>query len=310
MNLTAHGALGEIEDAAATDLLYEIGSRSFLPGLDEMLVGASAGDIREGQGTLPAGFVGDEAQDVTLRVLVKGVRAKRLPDVTDEWVADVTEFETVAELEEQVAENMLAMKKSVVAGSFRESLVDELVDELDVDLPDALVEAEMEASLHNLYHSLESQGLDLANYLRITGQDEAAFVEDLRTRAARALRTRILLEAVAESEGLAVEDQDLDAAVAALARDSNQTPDEVRAAIEASGQNSALTGDILRRKALDRLAEEAEPVDADGNHVDLEVRFATDDDDESDDQEPEAAAATEEDSAQDADNVSNATGAD
>ena len=166
----------------------------------------------------------------------------------------------------------------------------------------------MEASLHNIYHSLESQGLDIANYLRITGQDEAAFVEELRTRAGRALKTRILLEAVAEAEGLAVEDSDVDAVVASLAAESQQEPDEIRAALESSGQGSVLTGDILRRKALDRLAEDAEPVDADGNPVDLEVTVTRDD--QMEDQDTEAPDATDEDSAQDADNVSNASGVD
>jgi len=310
INLTAHGPQGEIVDAAATDLLYEIGSRSFIPGLDEMLVGASAGDIREGNGRLPAGFVGDEAQDVTLKVLVKGVRAKRLPDVTDEWVSDVTEFESVEELRGLLARNMLAMKKRVTAGAFRENLVNELLDEVELEIPDALVEAEMEATLHNLYHSLESQGLDLPNYLRITGQDEHAFVDELRSRADGALRTRILLEGVAKAHGIAVEDEDVDAYVASIAAESEQDPAEVRAALEASGQRTALSGDILRRKALDRLAEEAHAVDADGKPVDLEVILETDEDDQVDEQAAEAVAVADEDSAQDADNVSNATGVD
>ena len=303
INVTAHGPLGEIEEATASDLLYEIGSRSFISGLDEMLVAASAGDIREGSGQLPAGFVGDAVTDVTLKVLVKGVRAKKLPDVTDEWVSDVTEFDTVAELREQLEKNILLMKKGVVAGAFREQLVEELTSELDIELPDALIEAEMETTLHNLHHGLESQGVDLENYLRITGQDQEAFIEDLRSGASRTLKTRILLEAVAEAEGIEVEDADVDEAVAALALRSQQDEADIRAALDSSGQGLVLTGDILRRKALDRLVEEATPVDAEGNPVDIDVSIDDEQDDQLDDQDP---ADTDEDPALDADNVTNA----
>ena len=100
INISAHDGGREIEEATASDLLYEIGSRSFIPGLDELLVGASAGDIREGPAKLPEGFGDSAGTDATLRVLVKGVRGKKLPEVTDEWVDDVSEFDSVTELEE------------------------------------------------------------------------------------------------------------------------------------------------------------------------------------------------------------------
>jgi trigger factor len=305
INLSARGASGDIDAAAANDLLYEVGSQSFVPGLDPLLVGASAGDIREGPGTLPAGFGGDEPQDVTLKVLVKGVRAKRLPEVTDEWVSDVTEFDTVAELSRQLERNLLAMKKSAAGGVFRDQLMLQLTEELDLDLPEPLVEAEMEASLHNLYHGLESQGIDLQTYLRITGQDQEAFVAELRARATRALKTRILLESVAAAEGLEVDESEMDAAVARLAAEADQDPGEVRSALDASGQGTALSGDILRRKALDRVLEEATPVDAAGNPVDLDI-VDEDEDHPMDDQDTERDHATDEDSAPDADNQTQA----
>jgi trigger factor len=269
VNITALRDGTEIEEASANDLMYEIGSRSFIPGLDEMLVGASAGDIRQGPATLPQGF-GDHAGDeVTLRVLVKGVRGKRLPEVTDEWVGDVSEFDTVAELREALERNLTSMKLSMAIGDFRERLVEDLIADLDLDLPDALVQAEMEAGLHNLYHSLESQGIDLVNYLRVTGQDEEAFAADLRDRAERAIRTRVLLEGIGTAESIEVGDEDVAEAVESLAGSSGRPVDEIRSALQASGQEQALAGDILRRKVLDLLMSKARAVDAAGNPVDL-----------------------------------------
>ncbi len=280
VNITALQNGSEIEEASASDLMYEIGSRSFIPGLDEMLVGASAGDIREDPATLPPGFGDSAGEEVILRVLVKGVRGKRLPEVTDEWVGDVSEFETVAELRDMLAENLKGMKLSVAMSSFQEELVDGLIADMHLELPEALVQAEMEASIHNLYHSLETQGLDLANYLKVTGQTEEQFADDLRERAERALKTRVLLEGIGTAEGIEVDDAELAAALDALADSSGRPLDEVRSAIQASGQEQALAGDILRRKVLDLLISRARAVDAEGNTVDLSPPDTEDDDDE------------------------------
>ena len=102
----------------------------------------------------------------------------------------------------------------------------------------------MEASLHNLYHSLETQGLDLANYLQITGQDEQAFADDLRERAERALKMRVLLEGIGAAESIKVADDELASALDSLADSSGRPLDEVRSAIQSSGQEQALAGDI------------------------------------------------------------------
>ena len=258
-----------LDDASASDLLYEIGSQSFIPGLDGLLLGASAGDIREGPAVLPPGFGDHGGDEVQLKVLVKEIRAKKLPEVTDQWVSDVSEFETVDELTEAIGGSLRAMKFSYAASAFQDKLISELGDELNIELPEALIESEMESSVHNLQHSLESRGLDLANYLRITGQDQQAFIDELRDGANRSLRTRILLEAVAASEELGVEEEEITEAIDSLARQTDQSTESVRRALEASGQDGVLTGDILRRKALDRLLAAATPIDTDGNVVDL-----------------------------------------
>jgi trigger factor len=269
VNITASLDGELLDDASASDLLYEIGSRSFIPGLDALLVGASAGDIREGPATLPPGFGDRGGAEVNLKVLVKEVRAKKLPEVTDEWVSDVSEFDTAAELTDAIRSSLRGMKLQYAGNAFQEKLLEELGEELDVELPEALIESEMESSLHNLQHSLEERGLDLANYLRITGQDQQAFVDDLRDGATRSLRTRILLEAVADAEGIEVGDDELTGAIESLARQADQSTESVREVLEASGRVAVLTGDILRRKALDRLLDAATPIDADGNVVDL-----------------------------------------
>jgi trigger factor len=294
----------QLEDASASDLLYEVGSRSFIQGLDEILMGVEKGGITEGPGTLPEGFGDTGGGPVTLRALVKGVRAKKLPEVTDEWVSDVSEFETIEELRKQLEDNLSLMRLNQVGVQFQDTLVNELVEEMELEVPEALVEAEMEASIRNLAGSLEERGIDLANYLKLTGQSEQQFVDEIRQRASRALKTRILFEGVARSEGISVEDADYEAALASLAGPETDI-EEVRKAVVAAGQEHVLHGDILRTKALERIVASATAIDAEGNPIDLtppepEASDAEGDEDEASDEaavEPEGETSDDEDGA-------------
>jgi trigger factor len=280
VNITASHDGVEIPEATANDLLYEVGSNSFISGLDEILTGAGEGDIREGPGTLPAGFGEDEARPAELRVLVKGVRAKKLPEVTDEWVSDVSEFDTIAELTDRIRTNLSVMKLDAAQSRLRNLLIEQLGDELALEMPEALVDAEIEAAFHNLAHTLDSQGIEFADYLRIVGQDQEAFVADMRERAQRTLRSRVLLDSVAAIEGLDVADEELDEAIAEMASEVNQDAAGLRANLESSGRLQVLAGDILRRKALDRIVASAIAVDGDGQHIDLRPPQAADDTEE------------------------------
>lgn len=294
VNITVLRDGSELEEASASDLLYEVGSRSFIPGLDELLGGAEAGTIAEGQGTLPPGFTEHGGEEVTLRVLVKEVRAKKLPELTDELVADVTEFETVAEAREQIERNLLIFKIREARAQFQDRLVAELLGDLDMELPAGLVDAEVEARVRNLVTRLEQDEINFADYLRVTGQDQETFLATTREQAEVALSTRVLLEAVTAIERIEVADEDIQEAVEAIATSSETEPADVMAALEQGGQIEALTSDILRGKALERLVEAARPVDADGNPVDLTI-IQVQDEPEATDTNTEDAAGQEED---------------
>ena len=281
VNVSAFADGVEIEEAAANDLLYEIGSRSFFPGLDELLAGVSVGDLVEGDGVLPAGFTEDGDRPVTLRAFVKEVKAKQLPDLTDEFVSDVTEFETVEEARETITQNVMAYKIQTARSAFTDRAVEQLVADVDLELPQSLVDAEAQARIQNLLARLESDNISFEDYLRIIGRDQAGFVEDVRDQAKSALATRIVVETIVSIEGTSVDDDEYRDALEAIAANSEQSIEEIEKMLGDSGQVESLTGDILRRKALDRVADAAVAVDADGNIVDLTlVVVGQDDDDE------------------------------
>ncbi|MCB2224972.1 MAG: trigger factor [Actinobacteria bacterium] len=254
-------------DDIVNDMLYEVGSGRLLDGLDIPLRGSKAGSIEEFDTTLPV--PDGEPEEAVARVLVKQVKAKRLPELTDEWVAEVSEFETVAEMREQLAEDLAAMKASSARMVLAERLVEDLIADLDVELPEALVDAEMEAVFHNFAHQLSQRGVSIEQYLQLSGQDQDAFIADLRERSSRNLKTRLLLDGVAAAEGLEVADDEVTAAVLQLAAAAGVSVEDYREALEEGGREQALAGDILREKARTRLVELAVPVDADGDVIEL-----------------------------------------
>ena len=269
INLSATRNGEPVEEAAATDLLYEVGSGSFIDGLDAELPGSAPGTIVKFNAPLPTGFGDLAGQDVTMQVLVKEVKQKILPDLTDEWTAEVTEFVTVDELRKELSKQIEVVKRGLVRNELQTRVLESLLAEIDILIPEAIIDAEMENTLHRLSHQLEGQGISIADYLRVTGQDQQVFVDDLRNQADRNVRTDLLLEAVAEAAGFEASLEELDEIVIALAGQAGRDVDEYRAAFAESVQEKAVMGDILKRKALEVLLESAVPVDESGNRIDL-----------------------------------------
>ena len=204
-----------------------------------------------------------------MQVLVKEVRQKRLPDLTDEWVAEVTEFAGVDELREQLGKQIEEVKRGIARNELRTGVLEALLAEIDLELPDSIINAEMENTLHRFAHQLEGQGITVADYLRVTGQDQQVFVDDLRNQADRNLRTDLLLEAVAGAAGLEASPEELAEVVEALAGRAERDVEEYRAEFAESVREKAVMGDILKRKALEVLLESAVPIDESGNRIDL-----------------------------------------
>ena len=263
-----------VEEANASDLVYEVGSGLFLEGVDDVLVAVEKGTTFSFDGPLPSGFGEGAGREVTFHITVTNVRVRVRPELTDEWVDEVTEFETVDEMRAELREQLGQMKVRALSNQFRERAIDELVEAIDVPVPEGIVRSEMDDLLHRFGHRLEQQGVEFADYLEVTGLSQEAFASDLRSQAERGVRTRMLLDAVADQEGLEVtEDEVLAVVEAALARESEVRLDAstFREALRGSPEEKSITSDILRNKALEKIFSGARPVDEDGNEVDLTV---------------------------------------
>ncbi|MDQ6782615.1 MAG: trigger factor [Actinomycetota bacterium] len=243
------------------DFVYELGSATVLPELDTQLNGAKVGDIIAFDAELPDGVV-------ALRVLVKEVKEKMLPDVTDGWASEASEFDTVDELRADIVKRLRLVKKMQATMALRDGTVEALVELVEEEPPKALIDAEVERRAHDLGHRLESQGATIAQYLQATGRSEQDVIAEMRSGAEPAVKADLALRAVAEGERLAPTDEEVDAEIARLSGTHQTTPADLRRQLESAGRMPAVRSDLERGKALEWLIEHTEVVDAEGQPVD------------------------------------------
>jgi trigger factor len=251
---------------SAEDYLYEVGTETLVPGADDQLRGASKGDTVTFDS--PFGEVDGEEQTVAISLVVKDVKEMILPEVTDEWAGEASEFETVAELEADLRKRMGMVKKVQANMAVRDEAVKALADLVEDEVPEPLVNSEMERRLHDLAHRLEAQGATIQQYLEATGQGQSQLVDDLRSTATDAVKADLALRALAEAESLEVTDDDLELEIAQLADRMQQPAGAVRAQLEAADQMPAVRSDIRKAKALEWLMEHVEIVDEEGKAID------------------------------------------
>ncbi len=228
------------------DYLYEVGSGTVTRELDEELRGAKSGDIVAF--TSPAPGDGDEV--VSFRVLVKEVKVKRLPEPTDEWAAESSEFATVADLRADISERISRVKVMQSQIALREKTVEAVANLVsDYDVPEVLVDAEVNERLHDLQHRLEERKLGLAEYLQATGRTPDDLLAGVRVDAQRAVKADLALRALAEGEELTVSDEELDAEIATMAERMETTTSELRRRLDTAGRTGAVRSELRKGKA-------------------------------------------------------------
>ena len=258
-----------IDELAAQGLTIRVGP-SFIEGLAEAITGLAQGESADFETALPDGFGDRAGEATTMTVTVAAVQEQILPELTDEWVDETTEFETVAALQADLASRMAVAKFNQSWEQFRSQLINEIVDEIECEIPDGIVTAEMENVLHRFNHSLSEQDIEFDNYLEVTGQSQETFVADLREAAVKNVMTDLLFDAVAADAGIEITDDELAEMHSAVGASTGETPEQVAGRLT-DAQSKSLNDDIVRKKAHDELLKAAVPVDEDGNTIDFEA---------------------------------------
>ena len=263
VSIDLHGSdASGAEVVGIDDYLYEVGSGTITPELDVELRGIKTGAILAFTSPAP----GNEDEIISFRVLVKDVKVKKLPEPTDEWASESSEFATVAELRADISDRMARVKLMQSQLALREKTVEAvaaLVD--DGDVPEVLVDSEVNERLHDLQHRLETQKLGLGEYLQATGRTPDDLLAAVRVDAQRAVKADLALRALAEAEKLSVSDDELDAEIAGMAQRMETSATGLRRQLDTAGRTGAVRSELRKGKALQWLLDHVELFDEEGN---------------------------------------------
>lgn len=261
-----------LPDATADGLTYEIGSGEMLDGLDEAVTGLSAGEKATFTSTLLGGEYKD--QDAEIEVTVTKVSSKELPEVDDEFAQLVSQFDTVEEMRSDLVKAVEQMARVSQANAARDQVLEGALALTDFELPEALLAHEVEARTEQVRNQLQQAGLTIEQYLEQAGDSEEAdtadeFWANLAAQSERAMRAQILLDVIADTQEIGIDQQDLTSLLFRKAQENNTSPEQELQHMQEHNHLPEWMGEIRRSKALALIVESATVTDPEGNTVDF-----------------------------------------
>jgi trigger factor len=252
------------EGGEGRDELAELGAGRLLEEFERGLIGASAGDERSIEVPFPEDYRAEQlaGRTASFTVTVKEVREKDLPALDDDFAADASEFDTLAELRADIEAKLRQALERRAEDQFREAAVDAAVAEASVELPDDIVAARAAEMWERVERSLAARGVNPEAYLRMQGKSREELIAEARPEAEQALKREAVLEAIAEEEGIEVSEDEMLAALASGPDHEGHEHDsrELLERLKGTGRDALLREDLRLRKAVDLIAEHAKPI--------------------------------------------------
>lgn len=243
-----------IEGARATDYLLELGSGSLIPGFEEQLTGMNKGETRKIKVTFPGDYTNQElaGKDAVFTVTLKEIKKKVMPELNDEFAKDIGNNASVAELTEGIKKDIEIRKKREQESAQREALLSKVVDAHSFDVPPGMVERELQSMARTQATRMVRRGMDVKDF------DFPKFSAENRPLAEKRVKGILLLDVIGEKEKIDVTDQEVNAAVAVMARSSGQSVDEVKKYYDSQeGGLDNLRASLTREKTLTLLLSRA-----------------------------------------------------
>lgn len=266
-----------VEEATTSGFSYQVGQGGLIDGLDEAIRGLSADEEKTFTSTLVAGEHADRDAEITVKVTA--VKERVLPDADDEFAQLASEFDTLEELTADLSERIGRMKRMEQVTQARDKVLEALVSGTEVPLPESIVAAEVDSATHDAIHSFEHDEDRFAEFLESGGRSREQFDAETRTEAETSVRTRLVLDALADAEQVSVNDQELTERIVYQAQQYRMQPEEFVRRIQEAGQLGAIYADVRRTKALLTAVRAATVTDASGAAVDLADLLGDDSDD-------------------------------
>jgi trigger factor len=257
----------QVEGGSANNLSYNVGSGDLIDGLDEAIIGKTAGDSTTFHTTLQAGENSGDPAEVS--ATVNSVKEKELPPVDDDFAQLASEFDTIVELRADLRERISRAKALEQGSQARDKLLEKLIATVEFPLPESAIAAEVGYREHDIVHSLGHDDELFDQFLERQGQTRDEFTAELRESAEQSVKAQFVLDAIADAEQLQVGDAELTEYLVRQAARYNVAPQEFANQIVEAGNLPALVADVRRNKALASVLEKAMITDASGNAVDL-----------------------------------------
>jgi trigger factor len=252
------------EGGEARGQVVELGSGRLIPGFEERLDGARAGDELEVEITFPDDYASEEmaGKDAVFTVEVKEVKEKRLPELDDDFAVEAGGYDSLDELRAEMEERLRQADERAIEAEFREAAVDAAVAQAQIEVSHELVHAKAHEMWHRTARRLSAQGIDPRRYLELSGKTEEELVTESEPDAELALKREAVLAAIVRAEGIEVTDEEVAAAIREAAG-PDATEKQLKRTLKrarSQGADEALKDDIAMRKAVDLLVEHAKPI--------------------------------------------------
>lgn len=254
------GFVGEeqFEGGTAEGQELTLGSGMFIPGFEEQLVGVSAGEQKDVVVTFPEEYHAEDlaGKDAVFHCTVHEVKEEQLPELDDEFAKDVSEFDTLEELKASTRERLESYAKAGAESQMKDAAVGKVVESNEVDIPRIMVEDEIDRMMQELDQQMRYQGLSLEQYLAFTQKDAAAFRDEIRADAEKAVKTRLIMNGIVEAEKFEVTPEELEEELKVMAIQYQMTADKVKELIGEENMKY-LEKDLKTKKAIEFIFENA-----------------------------------------------------
>ena len=261
----------DVPEAKTEGLSHEIGSGQLIEGLDEAITGLKEGESRVFTTTLAAGeHLGKEAQ---VTVTVKSVKERELPEPDDEFAQLASEFDTIDELKANLVEQVQRVKRIQQAEQIRDKALEVLLEQTEVPLPENIVQAQVDDTLHNAIHGLEHDESKFEDALKEQGSSREEFDKDNRNNAEKAVKTQLLMDAIADKLDIQVGQNDLTERLVLMSRQYGMEPQQLLQFLQQNNQLPAMFADVRRGLTVAVVVEAATVTDTDGTVIDTTEFF-------------------------------------
>ena len=261
----------DLPEASTKGLSHEVGSGQLVEGLDDAIVGLSAGESKTFTTTMAGGPQAGNEAEVT--VTVGSVKERELPEPDDEFAQLASEFDTIDELRANLADQVSRVKRLQQAEEIRTATLDALLEQVDMPLPEAIVQTQVDSTLHNALHGLNHDEAKFAEELEKQGKSREEFDADTRANAEKAIKTQLVLDALADDLDIQVSQQDITERLVLTSQQYGIEPQQLLGYMQQNNQLPAMFADVRRGLTIAEVVEAATVTDTDGNTVDTEEFF-------------------------------------